>query len=157
MEKDQINELLERLREFTVLAHRGLLAKIGCIKYDPNIHKWADTIEFPVDSFVAYKGMSVTESGGTYWLKLSALGELKSSLESAKLPTKFCTLLINQRFRGHLEIQANDDLNRLFVQSVFSTLHSKRVFDRSYLDLDEVDLALQRIDKLLLIPRIKYS
>lgn len=157
MEKEQLSGILDRLREVTVLAHKGLLANVSGIKYDPNIHKWADTIHFPVDSFVAYKGMSVTTSGGTYWLKLSALGELKSSLESAKLPTKFCTLLMNEHFGRHLEISSDDDLNRLFFQSLFSTLHGKIVFDVSSVDQREVDQALQRIDKLLLIPRIKYS
>ena len=58
--------------------------------------------------------MSVTKSGGTYWLNLSALGDLKLALESAKLPTKFCTLLMNERFRGYVVIQAGDDLDRLF-------------------------------------------
>jgi hypothetical protein len=157
MEKEQLNEVLERLREVTVLANKSLLAISDGIKYDPNIHKWSGTIRFPEDSFIAYKGMSVTESGGTYWLKFSAFGELKSALESAKLPSKFCTLLMNERFRSYIDIQAGDDLNRLFFGSVFFTLHSKGEFDIHSVDENEANKALLKIEKLLLIPRIKYA
>jgi len=127
------------------------------MKFDPKIHRRADSIAFPVESYVSYKGMSLTQSGGTYWLKLSALGDLKIALATAKLPTKFCTLLMNEKFRKLVEIYPNDDLHRLFFYSCFCTLYGKKKFELNSVDEEEADKALKKIDELLLLPLLKYA
>ena len=84
-------KILSLLLQFAVYAHKDKLVSDGDYIYDPNTDTQPLSIEFDESTLLSYDGMEVTKSGGTYWLRFRAIGQLEVELLSARMP---CTLVI---------------------------------------------------------------
>jgi hypothetical protein len=143
-------KMLSLLREFAVYAHKDKLVKDGDYIYDPNTDTQPLSIEFDESTLLSYDGMEVTKSGGTYWLKFRAIGQLEVELLSAEVPCTFTVLLINDKFRNVMYIDQNLDFNKKLYQALFED------FDQD-IDTDKLTSLIANLEKLLLMKTIKFS
>jgi len=143
-------KMLSLLREFAVYAHKDKLVKDGDYTYDPNTDTQPLSIEFDESTFLSYDGMEVTSSGGTYWLRFRAIGQLEVELLSAEVPSTFTVLLINDKFRNVMYIDQNLDFNKKLYQALFED------FDQD-IDTNKLTSLIANLEKLLLMKTIKFS
>jgi len=145
--REQVSPLL---LEFVIFAHRDKLSKDGEFIYDPKIHKEPLSIEFEESTMLRYNGMTVTKSGGTYWLRFKSIGELKKTLLSANLPYTFTALLINEKFRNQMYIDEYLNLDKVLFDCFYVPTIKRSI------DKEKLDKAIDSLDKILVFKRIKY-
>ena len=143
-------KVLSLLREFAVYANKDKLVRDGDYSYDPNTDTQPLSIEFDESTLLSYDGMEVTKSGGTYWLRFRAIGQLEVELLSAEIPCAFTVLLINDKFRDVMYIDQDLDLNKKLYQALFED------FDQE-IDTDKLTSVITNLEKLLLMKKIKFS
>jgi hypothetical protein len=143
-------QMLSLLLQFAVYAHKDKLVRDGDYIYNPKTNKKPSSINFDESTLLSYDGMEVTESGGTYWLRFRAIGQLEVELLSAQVPCTFTVLLINDKFREVMYIDQDLDLNKKFYQALFED------FDQD-IDTDNLTSLIANLEKLLLMKKIKFS
>jgi len=143
-------QVLSFLLQFAVFAHKDKLVRDGDYIYNPKTDKKPSSIKFDESTFLSYDGMEVTKSGGTYWLKFRAIGQLEVELLSATLPSTFTVLLINDKFRDVIYIDQDLDLNKKLYQALLKD------FDQD-IDTDKLTSLIANLEKLLLLKTIKFS
>ena len=143
-------KVLSLLREFAVYANKDKLVRDGDYSYDPNTDTQPLSIEFDESTLLSYDGMEVTKSGGTYWLKFKAIGQLEVELLSAQMPCTFTVLLINDKFRDVMYIDQDLDLNKKLYQALYED------FDQN-IDTEKLTSTIANLEKMLLMKTIKFS
>jgi hypothetical protein len=143
-------KMLSLLLQFAVYAHKDKLVRDGDYTYDPNTDTQPLSINFDESTLLSYDGMEVTQSGGTYWLRFKAIGQLEVELLSAEVPSTFTVLLINDKFRDVMYIDQDLDLNKKLYQALFED------FDQD-IDTDKLTSLIVNLEKLLLMKTIKFS
>jgi len=144
------SKIISLLRDFAVYAHKDKLVRDGDYIYNPKTNKKPSSINFDESTLLSYDGMEVTKSGGTYWLRFRAIGQLEVELLSAKVPSTFTVLLINDKFRDVMYIDQDLDLNKKLYQALFED------FDQD-IDTDKLTSLIANLEKLLLMKTIKFS
>ena len=152
MNTDSINRILKLLCELTILAHKELIETEEDFEYFPDQHIWEGAVTFNDDLFLEYAGMSVTPSGGTYWLELNAIGPLKEILSSASLPTEFYTLLINEKFYPSVYLDHETNLDKVFHSSQF---HEN--FDMKKINESKIKEVILDIEMIVFEKKLKYG
>jgi hypothetical protein len=94
--------------------------------------------------------MEATKSGGTYWLRFKAIGQLEVELLSAQMPCTFTVLLINDKFRDVMYIDQDLDLNKKLYQAIFED------FDQN-IDTEKLTSTIANLEKMLFMKTIKFS
>ena len=144
-------KLLALLLDFAIFAHKDKLERDGEYEYCPDEHRERLSVDFNESTMLNYNGMKVTPSGGTYWLRFKAIGKLKSELLSAGIPYTFKVLLVNEKFRKSMWIDKDFDLQKKLVMAIFE---SRR---KGVTDATKTAQAISNLEKLSLLPRIKFS
>ena len=143
-------KILSLLLQFAVCAHKDKLARDGDYIYNPITDKKPLSIEFDESTLLSYDGMEVTKSGGTYWLRFRAIGQLEVELLSAQMPCTFTVLLINDKFRDVMYIDQDLDLNKKLYQALYED------FDQN-IDAEKLTSTIANLEKMLLMKTIKFS
>jgi len=143
-------KMLSLLREFAVYAHKDKLVRDGDYIYDPDTDTQPLSIEFDESTLLIYDGMKVTKSGGTYWLRFRAIGQLEVELLSAEMPCTFTVLLINDKFRDVMYIDQDLDLNKKLFQALYED------FDQN-IDTEKLTNTIANLEKMLLMKTIMFS
>ena len=143
-------KLLSLLLQFAVCAHKDKLVRDGDYTYDANTDTQPLSIEFDESTFLSYDGMEVTKSGGTYWLRFKAIGQLEVELLSAQMPCTFTVLLINDKFRDVMYIDQDLDLNKKLYQALYED------FDQN-IDTEKLTSTIANLEKMLFMKTIKFS
>ena len=143
-------KILSLLLQFAVCAHKDKLLRDGDYIYVPNTDTQPLSIEFDESTLLSYDGMEVTKSGGTYWLRFRAIGQLEVELISAQIPCTFTVLLINDKFRDVMYIDQDLDLNKNLYQALFEDFYQN-------IDTEKLTSTIVNLEKLLFMKTIKFS
>ena len=143
-------QMLSLLLQFAVYAHKDKLVRDGDYIYNPKTNKEPSSINFDESTLLSYDGMEVTKSGGTYWLRFRAIGQLEVELLSAQVPSTFTVLLINDKFREVMYIDQDLDLNKKLYQALFEDFNQD-------IGTDKLTSLIANLEKLLLMKSIKFS
>ena len=152
MNTNCIDRILKLLCEITILAHKELIETEEDFEYFPEEHSYEGAVTFSDDSLLEYAGMTVTKSGGTYWLELEATSQLKEILSSATLPTEFYTLLINEKFYDSVYLDQETNFDKVFHSSQF---HEN--FDVKKVNESSIQQAISDIEKIVFVKKLKYG
>ena len=152
MKDEQLDKLQKLLCEATIYAHKDKLTVEDEMEYLPSEHKRIGSVSFQPESMLKYAGMTVTKSGGTYWLKFKAIGRLKEILLTANLPTDFTSLLLNTKFKDSMLLTKDDDITSFFYQS-----HFTKKIDTASISNEAADIAIRDIEKLFFLKKITYA
>ena len=144
-------DICKLLLEFVIHAHKELLRKHGEIEYEPSFQYTPHPIIFDPANYLRFHSLTISKSGGTYWIQLQALDELEQYLKHAGFPTIFTTTLVNQDFRRTMLIDEEITLKKVFYNCLF-----KKRIAYAKLNQEKIESAITDIDKLLMLPRIKY-
>ena len=144
------DKMLSLLLQFAVYAHKDKLVRDGDYIYNPKTNKKPSSIEFDESTLLSYDGMEATKSGGTYWLRFRAIGQLEVELLSAEMPCTFTVLLINDKFRDVMYIDQDLDLNKKLYQALYEDFDKK-------IDIEKLTSTITNLEKMLLMKTIKFS
>ncbi len=148
------SEILQLLLNLTILAHKDKLNRDGEFHYSKwiNYEDEQELIELDERSMLKYSRIEVSQTGGTFYLNLQAIGKLEEYLKFAGFPITFTVCLINERFQDYFLIDDDITFVKCFQMSPF-----EKSFNSSKLDADKVNETLENIKKLILFPYIKNS
>jgi len=145
----KIEQQLLNLAKFSFTHHIRIVEKL---ELSPLTNLNDEQFKFEDDLFFSLTNLSVSDSGGTYFIDMQTMGDLKELLEAASISGIITVFLMNQKFRSSIYIDNEFDINKNLIAC--TTNRTKR---RSSKTLAELQSLLSGLSKLCTIYALKYG
>lgn len=145
----KVNSQLLNLAKFSFTHHIRIVEQL---ELSPLSDLNDEQFKFEDGLFFSFTNLSVSDSGGTYFIDIQTMGNLKELLEAASISEIITVFLMNQKFRSSIYIDNGFDINKNLIACT-----TKRTKRRSSKTPAQLQSLLTDLSKLCTIYALKYG
>lgn len=140
LDRTNVNDEIElKLLAIADLAHLHQIALDGALEYQPQSRESRSLINFDAKTKIRHLSTKVSSSGGTYQIRLRALGSFAEALKKHGVSNVFKIGLINEKFRSSIWITDEQCLTKFLRYSIYEPkLQSPNMKQALLDDLDKI-------------------